>query len=721
MAKSSPILNAFNAGELSPEFKGRIDLEKFRKGCERLENFLPRIHGPARKRPGSRFVNETKNSATRTRLIPFEFSTTQAYVLEFGDEYIRFYANGGVVLSGGLPYEIVSPYDHTDLDQLDYAQSADVIYITHPDYPPYKLARIAATNWTMTEVDFDWPPFNDENDGTITITASAVTGAITLTASASLFVAADVGSFFKFSEVLASKHNQWTSGVAVAAAATRYYLDNLYSTTAGGTTGTRPPIHTTGTESDGVVSWDFLHDGEGYVEITGFTSATVVSATVIKRLPASATGSGTTRWAEGAWSTRRGFPNSVCFYEDRLWFGGSAYKPQTLWASVSSDYENHKYGTKDDDALNYTINSQDSNTIQWLSPGKVLAIGTNNGEFTLSAQQISDAVTPTNVRIVPQTTYGSANNVRPLRVAASILFLQRSSRKLREYTYDFNTDSYVAPNMNVLADHIAETGIVDMAYQQEPDQIVWAPRTDGTLIGMTYERQEDVVGWHRHDLGGAVESVVTIPHWDGDQDVTFLVVNRTIDGATKRYVEYIEKYQDDTNAFFVDSGLTYNGVPVSTVSGLDHLEGEEVAVLIDGAVHPNVTVTSGAITLQYVGSVIHAGLPYTATMTSMPIESGASDGVAQGKQMRLNNIVIRLYKTGPGLWYGPNTTEMDEYHTRTSNDDMNSPVTLYTGDTPTLPWPSGYEQAPQITVQHRLPLPCTIVALMPQLNTYDRN
>jgi hypothetical protein len=218
-----------------------------------------------------------------------------------------------------------------------------------------------------------------------------------------------------------------------------------------------------------------------------------------------------------------------------------------------------------------------------------------------------------------------------------------------------------------------------------------------------------------------VESVVTIPHWDGDQDVTFLVVNRTIDGATKRYIEYIEKYRDDTNAFFVDSGLTYDGVPVSTVSGLDHLEGEEVAVLIDGAVHPNVTVTSGAITLQYAGSVIHAGLPYTATMTSMPIESGASDGVAQGKQMRLNNLVLRLYKTGPGLGYGPNVFAMDEYHTRTSNDGMNSPVTLYTGDTPTLPWPSGYEQAPQITVQHRLPLPCTIVALMPQLNTYDRN
>jgi hypothetical protein len=295
-----------------------------------------------------------------------------------------------------------------------------------------------------------------------------------------------------------------------------------------------------------------------------------------------------------------------------------------------------------------------------------------------------------------------------------------AGRKLREYAYQFDTDSFVAPNMTVLAEHITQSGVVELAYQQEPNQIVWAPRTDGVLAGMTYERTEDVVGWHRHTLGGVVESVVTIPHWDGDQDVTFLLVRRTIDGATVRYVEYIEKYLTDEYAFFMDCGLTYDGTPVTAISGLDHLEGEEVTVLVDGAVHPNRTVSAGAINLQVAGSVVNVGLPYTATIKTMPIEAGAADGTAQGKQMRINNIVIKMHETGPGLWYGPNTTDMDEYAMRGSATDMDEPVPLYTGDTDLLAWPGEYEQGPQMLIQHRLPLPCTVVALMPQLHTYDR-
>jgi len=721
VAKASPIQSSFNAGELSPKLKGRIDLTKFRAGCETMENFIPQIYGPATKRSGTRFVREVKTSANKTRLIPFEYSTEQAYVLEFGHQYIRFYANGGIVVSGGsTPYEIASPYSSTDLAELDYAQSADVIYLCHKNYPPYKLARYGATNWTITAVDFDWPPFNDENTGTVTLTASAVTGnGITITASASTFVSADVGSYFKFSEVIESKYDKWESNKSVSGGSYRVYDGNLYYTSAGGTTGYRPPIHTEGTESDGAVSWQFMHDGAGYAKITAYSSATSVTADVISRLPASAT-SATLKWAEGAWSSRRGYPRSVTFYEDRLWFAGTSYKPQTLWASTSGDYENHKYGTNDDDALNYTINTQDQNTIQWLSPSKVLAIGTSNGEFTISASTASEAITPTNVRILPQTTYGSAPDVRPLRIANAILFLQRASRKIREYVYNFDSDSYVAPNMNVLADHIADSAIIDTAYQQEPNQIVWAPLANGKLTGMTYERAEDVVGWHRQNVGGEVESVVTIPHWDGDQDVVFMVVKRTINGSTKRYVEYLEKYKTGADAFFVDSGLTYSGTATSIITGLSHLEGKEVAVLADGAVHPNVTVVSGQIELQVSVTKAQVGLPFTATIKTMPIEAGATDGVAQGKTQRISNLVIRLFETGPGLWYGPDTDQMDRVYARKSTDLMDNPIPLFTGDTALLPWPGEYEAPAQITIQHRLPTPCTLVALMPQLHTYDR-
>ena len=713
----APAQTSFNAGELSPLLKGRPTLDKYRNGCETLENFIPQIQGPARKRPGTRFVAEVKDSADATRLIPFEYSTTQAYVLEFGDLYIRFYLDGGVVESSpGVPYEIVSPYTSAQVAALEYAQSADVIYITHPDHPPYKLARTSALSWTITAVTFAWPPFNDENVGTTTLTASAVTGNITLTASASLFVSADVGSYFKISEVSASKYNQWTTGVSYSSGDIVYYLGNIYQSGTTAAAGSRPPIHTSGAESDGAVTWTFLHDGAGYAQVTAYTSATLVNATVIKRLPATAL-TGSTRWSEGAWSARRGYPHAVTFYEDRLWFAGSASKPQTLWASVSGDYENHKYGTNDDDALNYTINTQDMNTIEWLAPTKVLAIGTANGEFTLSATQISDPVTPTNVKITPQTTFGSATDVKPLRVGSVILFLQRAGRKLREYAYQFDTDSFVAPNMNVLADHITESGVLELAYQQEPSQIVWAPRTDGVLTGMTYERTEDVVGWHRHTIGGGiVESAVTVPHWDGDQDVLWLIVRRTIDGSTVRYVEYVEKYMTDEYAFFVDCGLTYDGSPVTAISGLDHLEGEEVAVLVDGAVHPNRTVSAGAINLQLAGSVVNVGLPYTATIKTMPIDIATNAGTSFIDEKRAHKIVMQLYQTGPGLWYGPSAAEMDEYSVRSSRDAMDNPVPLFTGFTEALPWPSGSERGPQLMIQHRLPLPCTVVALIPELN-----
>lgn len=718
MAKSSPIQNSFNAGELSPQLKGRADLEKYKNGCDTLENFIPQLFGPARKRPGTRFVLETKDSSKSSRLIPFEFSTTQSFALEFGDEVIRFFADGGVVESSpGVPYEIVSPYDHTDLAQLNYAQSADVIYLAHPDYPVYKLARLGATNWTITPVVFARPPLNDVNVSATTITASALTGTITLTASASLFVAGDVGSYFAISIIPAADFNQWTQGVVHTAGNFVQYQGRVYEATNSATAGSRPPLHTGGTVSDGAVTWTYLHDGTGYAQVTAFTSATVVSATVISRLPTTAA---TKRWAEGAWSARRGYPRAVTFYEDRLWFGGSDFMPQTLWASVTGGYENFKFGTSDDDGLNYTINTQDLNTIAWLSPGKVLAAGTANGEFTLSGNQISDAITPTSIRITPQTTYGCTDTVRPIRVAASTLFVQRSARKIREYTYNFETDAYVAPNLTLLAEHITAAGIVDMAYQQEPYQVVWVPDADGNLLGMTYERAEDVVGWHRHTVGGQVESVITLPHWNGETDVLWMIVKRTIDGAVVRYVEYMEQYLSDDYSFYVDCGLTYDGVPADTITGLDHLEGEELDILADGAVHPRRTVSGGSVTLQVEASVINLGLPITATLRTMPIEAGARDGVAQGKTQRINGVVLRLFETGSGLWYGSSFTNLDELHLRRSNDPMDNPVPLFTGDTEMLPWPGEYEQGAQMVVRHQLPTPCTLVALMPQVTTNDR-
>lgn len=718
MPKTSWMQNSFNAGELSPKLRGRIDIDKYANGCEVLENFIPQIYGPARKRPGVRFVKETKTSENTSRLIPFQYSTNQSYVLEFGDKYIRFYKDGGIILSGLSPYEIVTPYDHTDVNGLHFVQSADILFLVHPNYPPYKLSRFDHDDWTIDQIVFDSPVFDSENLTETILTASATTGAITLTSSVSLFATTDVGAYYKFTEVIGSKYDYWQPGENITSGDYRYYSSNLYIATTTGTTGVRAPVHLTGNESDGGVDWDYIHSGFGYAEITAYTSDTSVSATVIKTLPSSTT-TGVDTWSESAWSDYKGYPKAVAFYEDRLWFAGTVNSPQTLWASVTGDYEDFSYGTNDDRAMNYTINSQEVNTIQWLSPGKVLAIGTSGSEFTVSASSLNEAVTPTNIKIVPQTTYGSAD-IQPFKIGSSTLFVQRALRKIREYIYSFDKDSYVAPDMTMLSEHITQAGITNMSYQQSPDQIMWVPDAAGILLGLTYEREEDVVGWHRHDIGGLIESITTIPHWDGDQDSTWLIVNRTINGDTVRYVEYIEKEFNDNYSFYVDSGLTYDGAPATIISGLDHLEGEEIAILADGSVHPNMIVVAGEVTLQKSASIVVLGLPYVSTLKTMPIEAGAADGVAQGKKMRVTNIVMRLFETGPGLWFGPDTTNMNELQFRNSTMDMGEPVPLFTGDTELQSWPGDYQVAPQITIQHRLALPCTVIAVMPQVHTYDR-
>lgn len=728
MPKASLHQTSFNAGELSPLMNGRSDVPAYKNGCQTLENFIPLIYGPAKKRNGTRYVNEVKTSADAARLIPFQFSTEQSYVLEFGDLYFRVYKDGAVVLDGGSEVEVVTPYDDADLAGLSYTQSADVIYLAHEDYPPQKISRTSDTAWTITEIDFNWPPFGIVNKTSTTIVASAATGTVSLTASAATFDSMVVGDVIRFDENVDEHYLDWSTGIAVSLNNEYKYNGNVYKVSVAGTTGTRPPVHTSGSREDGSpgsnVTWDYLHSGSGFCEITVITDSTNATATVTRTLPSTwrSTWSGLydrTQWTKGAWSSADGYPKTVAFYEDRLWWGGNTTYPQTLWASVSGDYENHEPGTADDKSLNYTINSQQVNAITWMSPGKVLTVGTTGSEFVVSASSIEEAITPGNIRIVPQTTYGSTSN-RPWRIGNSILFVQRSKKEIREFNFRFENDSYSAYPMTVFARHILNDKVKDISYQKDPDQVLWVATETGELVGMTYEKDQEVIGWHRHDVNGTVEGLCTIPHWDGDQDVLFLLVNRTIDGGTVRYIEYMEKELAGDYAFHVDCGLTYDGSASDTITGLDHLEGESVSVLADGTVHPNVTVTAGQIILQAEYSIVNIGYGFTAKLKTMPLDGGAADGATQGKTARITNLTMRLDNTGPGLRFGCTDADTNEVYFRDSNDLMDEPVPLFTGDTEPQPMPCGYEPTPSVYVEHYNPLPCTIVSLMPQTVVQDR-
>ena len=759
MPKASPLRSSFNAGELSPLMDGRTDVAKYNNGCRVLENFIPSVQGPAVRRAGTRYVNEVKASANRTWLAKFEFNTTQAYVLEFGHQYIRFYTNHGVLLSGGLPYEIVSPYSASDLTDttdatftLSMVQSGDIIYIARPNYPLYKLSRLGNTNWTMAAADLQNGPFKTQNtDKTVTVYASASTGLVTLTASSGIFTSGMVGGLFYIEPKDLSSIKPWTAGQEYSSnpvGAYRRSDGKTYQCATSGTptagkvwrTGPDKPIHTYGTVADGDyqgisgttcerqgLDWTFVDSGFGYLKITGYTSSTVVTATVVGNpLPAGVVGSGnaTFRWAKGSFSATEGYPSKVCFFRERL----TLAKGQELFFSCAGDFEN--FAAKDDSgqvvadrAIKVTISSDQVNQVQWMVPTQALVIGTSGAEFACSENSTNEAFAPGNVKIEQQTSEGS-RSVQPVRVGYSTLMVQRSGRKVKEIAYSFQQNGYITNDLTVLSEHITNGGIVQTDWHKEPYVAMWAARGDGKLLGFTFNKEQDVVGWHRHQLGGSgiVESVCVIPGPNRDRDELWLIVKRTINGSTKRYVEYLEREYADgdlqSSCFYVDSGATYSGSPATTISGLSYLEGQTVQVLADGAAHPDRVVSGGAITLQRSASVVQVGLGYESTLQTNRIEAGAGDGTAQGKTKRINKAVIRFYNT-LGAKAGPDANTLDEINFRTGSDRMDAPPPLFTGDK-LMEWPGGYDFDGYAMVKQVQPLPMTVVAIMPQVHTFDR-
>ncbi len=667
MPRTTLALTSFVSGELGAKLDGRTDFAKYSTGAKTLENFLVHPQGSATRRVGTKFIAEVKDSSKKTRLIPFEFSTVQTYVLEFGNLYMRVYKDQGQVLSGGSAFEISTPYLEAELFDLKFAQSADVMYICHPNHDARKLERTGHTAWTLTQIAFTDGPYLSENTTATTITPSGTTGSITLTASASLFASTDVDRLVSFSN--------------------------------------------------------------GRAKITGFTSATVVDATVEDDFDNT---NAVSTWKLGAFSDTTGHPSCVSFFEQRLVFAGTTNEPQTLYFSKSGDYENMTAGTNADDAMIYTIASNQVNRIRYLKAQRTLIVGTTGGEFTVSADGTDAAITPSNIVIKKQSSYGTAN-VDAIAAGNAVLFLQKAKRKIRELSYNFDTDGYVAPDLTILNDIVTKSGITEMSYQQEPDSILWCVRDDGILAGLTYQRSENVIAWHRHKLGGTfgagasatgygvVESAASISG-TLTEDEFYVIVKRTINGATKRYVEVFANFDfdenDATDFKFLDSHLTYDGGATTTLSGLSHLEGQTVSILADGSTHADKVVSSGSISLDRSTSKAVVGLSYDSVLQTMRIEGGAAEGTAQGKTKRISKVVLRLFET-VGVKVGPSLTSLETVPFRTTSSDLSAPVdTLLAGDKE-VEFRDDYNTDGFIFIKQDQPLPLSVLAIYPTVVTSD--
>lgn len=734
--KATPIQSSFNAGEWAPELSGRTDLAKYQNSCYRMENCIPLVQGPARRRAGTHFIAEAKQSANRTWLVPFEVASDQAYMLEFGDFYIRFYANHQVVVSGITPVEVVTPYSAASLILPDgsfaisFVQSADVLYLAHPYFQTQKLSRTGPSTFVLSSLQVEGGPFEDvDPDQAITIYSSASTGAVTLTASAPLFTAADVGKVIYLEQKAVDINTQWQVDKP-------YTLNQIvrsdgknYSATNAGNSGSVRPVHTFGTRSDGTIFWKFLDAGYGWVLITGFTSSTVVSGTTQSDLPNGAVGSGnaSNRWAFNSWNTQAGWPSHVTFFRERLCLARA--NDQSIWFSVAGDFEDFR--SKDDggnvvadQAISIHIDSDKIDTIQWLAPTDALIVGTSGAEHAVREMTTSEAFGPGNVKITKQSNYGSSG-LAPVFVGATIMFSQRSGRKLRTYQYDFSRDTYDGADMSALAPHFFRRGykLGQACYQKEPYSIVWSARSDGLLLGFTFDQEQSVQAWHRHTLSGVVESVAVIPSPDGGRDDLWMIVRRTINGTTRRYVEYMDEEWDDSlplsDAYYVDSGLTYDGAPITVVTNLDHLEGQTVDILADGAPRPRLTVNAGQVTLDRPASKLIIGLPCPGKVATMRLEAGAADGTAQGKIKRITHVTFRFMMTLGGK-FGPAEDKLDWIDFRSGSDRMdNPPPTLDDGDRRQT-WNSGYEKDARIWYVNDQPLPFTLNAIIPEVNTQDR-
>lgn len=667
---------SFNSGELHPRLAARLDFLKYRSAVEIGENLIFLSEGGAMRRSGTRFVAEEKSSSVKGRLKPFQFSVTQAYMLELGDLIMRFYRHQGQITvadtdaavtngtftsnitgwddrsTGGAgnqishdatndrltletsgtasddigwaeqdittsntntehvlkfrvigapgdkiefqvgtaasgaqtlaavekevgyhcvaftpttsPFyiqfrnlgsfrdkdvqidnvslidndgvEVDTPWPEADLYTVEGPQSADVLYNFHGSYPTHKLLRLGHTTWSLVEVAWEDGPYLDQNTTSTTLLPSAATGlGINLALSSTVgvndgqgWLSTDIGRLVRYKET-----TEW-----------------------------------------------------GYAVITSITSTTVAVADIRKDFESTPTA--VTTWRLGAWSGTTGYPQVAEFFEQRLYAAATNNQPQTLWGSQTADFENLKPDNDQDtieadDALNFTLLANDVNAIRWLSAGEnTLVIGTTGGEWVPTST--GEVITPIDITVRRQTTDGSAQ-IQPVRTGSVVLFIERAKRRIKEFGFAFETNGFKTFDLTRLARHITFGGIIEVAFAEEAESIIWAVRNDGQLLSLTYKRNEDVVGWSRQILGGSfeggdavVESIAVIPGDNGlgqtqdstDRDEVWIMVKRTINGTTKRYIEFFERdfetghAQED--AYYVDSMITLDSP--ETIAGI---------------------------------------------------------------------------------------------------------------------------------------------------------
>ncbi|MFJ1253424.1 hypothetical protein [Cupriavidus sp. CuC1] len=678
MANVRTLERSFAGGEVTPEFFGRIDDVKFQTGAAKMRNFLALPHGPAANRPGFGFVREVKDSTQKTRIIPFVYSTTQTMVIEVGAGYFRFHTQGATLMNGGVPYEITNTFAAADLFDIHYVQSADVLTLVHPNYPPQELRRLGALNWTLTSITFT---------PTITAPTGVASVATQATSPSNLrdysYVVTAIGSNGK-DESLAS-----TSALTAP-------QNNLLQTGAYNTI--------TWAAVSGAVRYNVYLQRNGLYGYIGQTDGlTFKDDNITPDL------SKTPPLQYNPFPGVGAYPGAVSYFEQRRCFAGTLNSPQNIWMTKSGTESNMAYSlpTRDDDSINIRVSAREANTIRHLVPLSNLVLLTSSAEWRMTSIN-TDAITPSSVSVRPQSYIG-ANNVQPIIVNNNLLYAAARGGHVREMAYAWQANGYITGDLSLRAPHLFDgQNIVDMAYAKSPQPICWFVSDSGKLLGLTYVPEQQVGAWHWHDTDGAFESVAVVA--EGNEDVLYAVISRTIGGVQKRYVERMasRRFATQADAFFVDAGLTYSGAAATVISGLSHLEGKTVSILGDGSVFPQAVVTGGQVTLAFAASKVQIGLPITADLQTLPLAMQIDNGFGQGRAKNVNKAWLRVYNSG-GISIGPDANTLVPAKQRTT-EPYGTATALKTDEIPDMLTPT-WAAAGQIFVRQSDPLPLTIVSL----------
>lgn len=760
------LVNNLTSGMISDLLYTRLELDQYKNSAKRIDNFEPLIYGGARVRAGSRYIGSTDGVE---RLESFVYADDISYILAFGEDYIRFIKDKAIIedpLSPGDPYEVATTYEEEDLFDIVTEQINDVVIAVHPDYAPATLSRFADDNWTYSTDIFDYPPMLSLNETATTLYCSAVSGtAKTLTASTSIFNSGQVGAYFELthrrdagslSHTVTTTPNEVSSTIKVKGAYSFYTVGTFTGTILvqssfdGGTTWETVKTLTSASDSNYSITGTMDEDTlmriktncsavstcrfelqtqqqliKGLVKVTGYTSGTVLTVSVINTLDSTST---TDMWKEGAFSTYRGFPRVVTQFQQRLIFIGTANNPKGIWMSKTSAPFDFEVTDQEDSSIFIELIGK-QNIIQWATAQDKLLIGSFGEEIVLRGNAQDEAISISNPPFTTtQSSFGSAR-IQAIVADDITLFVQRSGIRLFESGFDWTKQAIVSSELTKLSPEILGDGVKQLAYKQNNTSAVYALLNNGTIARLTYVRLDDVKAWSRintytdwtynsssekltEGTQSVIKSIAIIPSAVTSEDEVWCLVERVIDGSTVYYYEVFEPYTSTSNsAVHVDSAIVFTSeTATTTVTGLDHLEGEYVAINNGGASEEPRQVVDGEIELATATTKAIIGLPIKAEIEFHPFNYIGQTGPSYAEPKAYSDFYIVLKDSIGGYIKSSNNPNRELIHIRSFNDYMDEPIPLFNGDMK-IGFQTAKNRDETLTIGQNLPLPFTITGL----------